>query len=98
MIVGFERMMLNDKSRQMANRIAGVVVGVLAVVLGLASLLNGKSSYQNYWGGLVFAPVAILMGFLVLFISIFRPTKTHPPTKDRKGKRIRFPADDYRKW
>jgi hypothetical protein len=44
--------------------------GVLAMALGVVTLLQGKLHYQNYWHGAVFAPFAVLVGSLILFVAI----------------------------
>jgi hypothetical protein len=38
--------------------------------LGLITLLEGKLHYQNYWHGLVFAPFAVLVGALMIFVGV----------------------------
>jgi hypothetical protein len=43
---------------------------VLAMALGVVGLLQGKLHYQNYWHGAVFAPFAVLVGSLILFVAI----------------------------
>jgi hypothetical protein len=40
---------------------------------GIGALAGGAFEYRNWWGGVVFAPVAILIGAAVLFIVLFRP-------------------------
>lgn len=44
--------------------------GVLVMALGVATLLQGKLHYQNYWHGSVFAPFSVLVGALILFAAI----------------------------
>jgi len=52
---------------------AGAILIALAVLsTGLRHLLKGNTSYQNWWGGLVFAPLTIVGGLLLLFIVIFK--------------------------
>ena len=41
-------------------------IGFMLVSMGALSLLTGRTHYQNYWGGPVFAPFAILAGLLYL--------------------------------
>lgn len=45
-------------------------MGVLILCFGVATLMKGKLQYPNYWGGPVFAPFAILVGVLGIFVGI----------------------------
>jgi hypothetical protein len=80
------------------SRLGGVLLGVFAVCYGMLQIVGGKLNYQNYWGGLVFAPFTILLGTLVLYISVFRHDQVAGAWRDKKGRAMRFPADDFRKW
>ena len=91
-------MTMNDNSRRKANRIAVVIAGSILIITGIISIITGQLQYTNYWGGLVFAPVAILAGILAIYIAIYRPSKMNLPNRDRKGRKISNPADEYRKW
>jgi tellurite resistance protein TehA-like permease len=41
--------------------------------------------WRNYWGGLVFAPFAIFVGFLLIYVAIFHWRKLRKEPGDRKG-------------
>jgi hypothetical protein len=43
--------------------------GALVTGLGIVTLLQGKLHYQNWWHALVFAPFAIVVGALCLFVA-----------------------------
>ena len=49
-------------------------ISLLIIMLGIATLLHGKIEYSNWWGGIVFAPFAIIIGSLGLLIAAFKPT------------------------
>ena len=86
------------------NKIAIVIrlfLSLFCVVLiaqGISSVYLGQFSYRNYWGGLVFGPFAILFGLLLLYLLVFRWKKLEEPMVDKKGRKISFPGDDYKKW
>ncbi len=40
------------------------------MALGVVTLLQGKLHYQNYWHGSVFAPFAVAVGAVILFVAI----------------------------
>jgi len=48
----------------------GIWLGVVLLGLGLFTLFNGKLQYSNYWGGPVFAPFAVLIGVLGIYVGI----------------------------
>ncbi|MDT7812260.1 MAG: hypothetical protein QOJ42_2176 [Acidobacteriaceae bacterium] len=49
------------------------LISFLIVMLGVGTLFHGKIEYYNWWGGIVFAPFAIVIGSLGLLIAAFRP-------------------------
>jgi uncharacterized membrane protein YfcA len=61
------------------------VISLLIVMLGAASLLHGKTDYYNWWGGVVFAPFAIIIGSLGLVIAAFKP-KVFLEAPKKKGR------------
>jgi hypothetical protein len=71
-----------------AGRIAFSLGCFLILLLGVGTLLQGNMGYRNWWGGVVFAPFAILIGVLGLFIVGFKP-KLFSGTDTRTKSRIR---------
>ncbi len=56
------------------SRRTRIKVGILSLVLvlsGAASVAAGRLHYPNYWGGIVFAPYAILVGRVAILGMIF---------------------------
>ena len=49
------------------------LISLLIVMLGVGTLFHGEIEYHNWWGGIVFAPFAIVIGSLGLLIAAFRP-------------------------
>jgi hypothetical protein len=80
------------------GRLAAGIVGAFMVGYGALQIGRGSLSYENYWGGLVFAPFTILLGAIVLYISLFRYDRIGGAWRDKRGRPVRFPADDFRKW
>ena len=74
------------------------LASLLVILLAVASLFEGKLHYSNYWGGMVFAPFAILIGLLALYAVVFRWEKLERPSVDKRGRPIRYPGDDIEKW
>jgi hypothetical protein len=54
--------------------------------------------WKNYWGGLVFPPFAIFVGFLLIYVAIFHWRKLRKKPGDRKGRVPDTFKDDWRKW
>src|SRR6266566_1694229 len=65
--------MMKNLGSPRAARIAVGLVCFLILMLGVCTLFQGNVGYRNWWGGVVFAPFAIFVGGLGLFIAGFRP-------------------------
>jgi hypothetical protein len=73
-------------------------IAAFLILYGLAHVVSGRLNYENYWGGLVFAPLTIVVGILLVYIAAFRFDRFGQASRDKKGRAVRFPADDFRKW
>ncbi len=62
--------MKNKKS--LFTRIFIGVFGFVLILTGFKNIFYGNLNYSNYWGGVVFAPIAILVGILAIIIAAFR--------------------------
>jgi hypothetical protein len=51
-----------------------MLVGLVFIGFGIAALQRGSMTYQNWWGGLVFAPFAIIFGIIFILGAIFKPS------------------------
>jgi hypothetical protein len=71
-----------------ASRVAFALFCFLIFMFGVSTLFQGNMGYRNWWGGVVFAPFAILIGVLGLFIAEFRP-KLFSGTDTKTKRRIR---------
>jgi uncharacterized membrane protein len=60
------------KRRELFARVGIGFFGVILVLIGLSKIFGGNLNYSNYWGGVVFAPLTIIIGILVLIIVLFR--------------------------
>jgi uncharacterized membrane protein len=54
------------------NRPLLSVFGIILILMGISSILKGNPNYGNFFGGVVFSPVAIIVGVLILIIVTFR--------------------------
>jgi hypothetical protein len=63
-------------------------ISLTILTLGAGTLVRGGLEYQNWWGGTVFAPFAILIGMGGLLIAMFAP-KAFTATTTNKHSRIR---------
>jgi hypothetical protein len=65
--------MLNFDPRKPFYRALFVLIGIAVIASGLKPLWRGDSSYENWWGGLAFAPFAIIFGIVLIVGAIFKP-------------------------
>jgi uncharacterized membrane protein len=63
------------------------LISFLIVMLGAATLFHGKLEYYNWWGGMIFAPFAIVIGSLGFAIAVLKPNV--PEETARKKSRFR---------
>jgi hypothetical protein len=53
------------------KRLVVGLIGLIIFATGILSLIAGRLHYSNYWGGMVFAPFAIVVGAMVMLGMIF---------------------------
>jgi hypothetical protein len=53
-----------------AQQIVLGFLGLMVLGSGLFTLLGGMLHYSNVWGGMMFAPFALLIGILVVVVAI----------------------------
>jgi hypothetical protein len=63
--------MIRGPQQKIYLRVLCGVFGVVAFFVGLRPIGTGQYSYENWFGGLVFAPVAIIAGIVMLLGAIF---------------------------
>jgi hypothetical protein len=66
--------MLNFDPRKPFYRTLFLVIGAAIIGIGIAPLRHGDLSYENWWGGLGFAPFTIIFGIIIVLGAIFKPT------------------------
>ena len=66
------------------GRPALVGFGLILTTTGIATLYRGLLGWHNYWGELVFAPFASIVGLLMIAAAFKRPSK-RKRRKDRSG-------------
>lgn len=55
------------------HRFVAGLAGAAMIAMGVAPILHGGVSYENWFGGLVFAPFAILFGIFTVFCALCKP-------------------------
>jgi hypothetical protein len=63
--------MIRGPQQKRYLRVLCGVFGVAVFFLGLRPILTGQYSYENWFGGLVFVPVAIIAGGVMILGAIF---------------------------
>lgn len=66
--------MLDTDPKRPLIRIVAALGGLSVFGGGLGAILwRGDLHYRNWFGGLVFAPFAILFGLVIIFSALFKP-------------------------
>jgi hypothetical protein len=66
--------MLSFDPRKPFYRTLFLVIGAAIIGTGMAPLRHGNLTYESWWGGLGFAPFAIILGIIIVLAAIFKPT------------------------
>ena len=67
--------MLNGEPHRPLTRIVAFLAGLAMISLGLAPILRrGDIFYSNWFGGLVFSPLAIIFGLFIIVCALFKPS------------------------
>ena len=91
---------------RLIRRVVLLAIAGVLVLGGALAVAEGRPSYDNYWGGKVFPPLAIVIGIgaAVFALRPERPRKRESRQERRERKRtpkkprMRFPHEDMRKW
>ena len=82
-----------------------VVFIALSLILGgLNAMMGGRPAYRNYWGGVIFAPFAIVLGTAILVVfavnwrslnELGRPLKGKAARRARQAERARSAVETF---
>jgi hypothetical protein len=77
--------MFNSDPNRPLVRIVAALAGTTLLGFGLGTILwRGDLHYENWFGELVFAPLAVLFGTLIILSALFKPVLLGRPTTRRK--------------
>ena len=66
--------MLNTEPRRPLPRIVAGIAGLAMISMGIAPLVRrGDMFYTNWFGGLDFAPFAVIFGLFTIGCALFKP-------------------------
>jgi hypothetical protein len=69
---------MTKNTKKLFVRSGLALVALMIIGTGLIPLVLKKNSfYLNWWGGLVFAPLAVIVGIFFLYIVIFKYEKVN---------------------
>jgi hypothetical protein len=72
--INFATMLSTEPQRPLYRIVAGLA-GLGMISLGVAPILKrGDIFYTNGFGGLVFSPLAIIIGFFTVGCAVFKPS------------------------
>lgn len=81
--------MKDSSNLSLFQRLVVAVLGLALFLTGLEPMARGEYSYLNWYRGLVFAPVALIMGGLIIYFAAFHPQFLER-TQDAKRNKSRF--------
>ena len=75
-------------------------LAVLLILGAIHTLRTGGIGYRNYWGGTIFAPVAIAIGVAILLLCVFAWPRLRSFRFGTARRPFVFPgsSDEWRKW
>jgi len=65
--------MLNVEPSGFLNRFVAVLAGLAMISLGGVALIKKDLFYTNWFGELVFAPIAVIFGLFTIWCALFKP-------------------------
>ena len=65
--------MFKFRRHSLTFRFTVSILGLLAIALGTAPMLRHGLFYKNWFGGMVFALIAIVFEAFLIFCAIFKP-------------------------
>ena len=81
--------MLNTEPQHPLTRVVAGFTGLAAVGFGISTLLRrGEMFYTNWWGGLVFAPLAVILVLFIIGCALFKPSWLAAP-RDPSHRKLR---------
>ena len=89
--------MLDKKTKDRIGRAMASIACVLILATGVAATLRTWPFYSNYWGGIIYGPIAIAISLLGLYILIFKYEQAERIHKETTEKGYKSPLDDI-KW
>jgi hypothetical protein len=76
--------MLNVDPKSRLYRGVAALAGLCIFGMGLRPILStGDLNYRNWFGGLVFSPIAMLLGAFVMLAALLRPQWLQAPREKR---------------
>jgi len=77
--------LMSKNSRRRKMVIAGLALVVFGLVgKALMAIISGQLGWQNYWGGFVFAPFALIIAALLAIVAVKKQRQS--PTQQKKRK------------
>jgi hypothetical protein len=64
--------MQKSKTKKRLLQLFASLIALAVISTGVRYLMKDASFYQNWWGGLVFAPLTVLVGLFFLYLVIFK--------------------------
>ena len=81
--------MLTPRIRKIGPAVAALAFASL-MLAAISAILSDDPFYRNYWGGLVYAPLAVAFGVIAVVLLLLRRNKADQNSRRKKsGKQLR---------
>ena len=97
--------MIRDKTLKRLAPPIMVVLIIVVIMQGVWHLRARSFFYTNYLGGVLIPVFSIIGGiFMLVVLAIMLRLRSRwtreksKPLLDKRGRAVRFPVDDYKKW
>lgn len=88
---------MKKKTKRLISFIGGYSIAGFMIASATVAIFSGRINYKNYWGGVVFAPIAIIVG-IVFIVLVHREWKGKKVKLKSDEKLFEGPIKDWKKW
>ena len=89
---------MKRKTRQLLARVGILALTLLLLASATLATLSGRVNYRNYFGGVVFAPIAALIAVALIILLYRHIAGKKDPRLKSDDELFEGPLKDWKKW